>query len=103
MAQDFSDQVVARLRTLVPYWWGLFVTWLLSTATWLPEFAADFLNSEAALLFVSGVVGYLWYWLWNKVSPHIPDWLVRIAVGSTRKPTYAPSAKAIARDAGPES
>ncbi|KMM44849.1 hypothetical protein CWIS_13525 [Cellulomonas sp. A375-1] len=90
-----SDRAVATLRTAVPTLWGLIVTTLLGTlAGRLPDelyaIVERVLGSDGLLLLVVTLVVTAWYWLWRRVEDHIPLWLVRLALGSARTPSYAP-------------
>ncbi len=90
-----SERAVATLRTAVPTLWGLIVTALLGVlAGRLPDglyaTAERVLDSDALLLLVVTAVVTAWYWLWRRVEDHVPLWLVRLALGSARTPTYAP-------------
>lgn len=88
-----SDRAVALLRTAVPGLWAALVTTLLRiTSPHLPgdvgAALADLLRSELAVTFVVVLVLALWYWLWRKVERLVPDWLVRLVLGSARTPGY---------------
>lgn len=88
-----TDKIPAYLRTVVPAIWGTFVAWLLATFA-MPEDLATTLNSEEAALFVTAVVTWLailaWYALgrWLEKQRWIPQWLVRLIMGSSQTPTY---------------
>lgn len=89
-----SDRAVSYLRTFVPVWWGALVTLALAWATpHLPETVsaalADLLRSEAALALITALAIALWYWVWRRLEAHVPDWLVRIVLGSAQTPGYA--------------
>ncbi|MGN8245222.1 hypothetical protein ACTHAM_002341 [Cellulomonas soli] len=95
--RQLSDLVVALLRTAVPAWWGTVVTWLLATTlnylpTELGDALAVLLSSDVAVGLVVTVAIALWYLVWRWLSPRVPDWLVRLALGSVRTPSYAPAA-----------
>ncbi|WP_061960660.1 hypothetical protein [Demequina flava] len=83
-----SDAAIARLRTAVPAAWAVLVTWLLGTATWLPDFVGVWLSSEATVLAVVAAVTALWHWLWSRIGPHIPNWLEAIVMGHTGTASY---------------
>lgn len=90
-----SDRAVATLRTAVPAAWGTLVAYLLGLlAGHLPDelhaTLADMLASPAASALAVSAVIAAWYWLWRRVEDHIPLWLVRLALGSARTPSYAP-------------
>lgn len=101
-----SDRAVALLRTAVPGLWAALVTTLLRiTSPHLPgevgTALADLLRSELAVTFVVVLVLALWYWLWRRVEPLVPDWLVRLVLGSARTPGYAlPAAVVETSDGG---
>jgi len=92
---ELSDRVVALLRTAIPALWGTVVAWALARlAGVLPTDLADTLGSalqsEAAVAFVVLAAITAWYALWRWAEPHVPAWLVRLALGSARTPVYAP-------------
>ncbi|QIK82978.1 hypothetical protein [Sanguibacter sp. HDW7] len=89
-----SDRTVALLRTAVPGLWAALVTTLLRIIS--PHLPGDvgtalaaLLRSELALTLVVALVLALWYWLWRRIEHLVPDWLVRLALGSARTPGYA--------------
>lgn len=101
--RELSDRAVAILRTSVPVWWGSLVTWLLvSLATLLPaellEPLEELLRSEPAKALATVAVTLVWYLLWRWLAPRIPDWLLRLALGSTRTPVYPGTRDAIEFD-----
>ena len=88
-----SDRAVSYLRTIVPVLWGSIVATILRVISpHLPgdvgQALADFLASELALSLVTaaGIAG--WYWVWRRLERRIPDWLVRLVLGSARTPGY---------------
>lgn len=88
-----SDRAVSYLRTIIPGLWAAFVTTILRiTSPHLPgdvgTALADLLRSELAVTVVVVLVLALWYWLWRRVEPLVPDWLVRLVLGSARTPGY---------------
>jgi len=92
---EFATLVPAVLRTAVPSWWGALVAWLLALAVGrLPEeittALAALLDSEPARALAVAVVITAWYVVWRWLEPRTPDWLVRLALGSFRTPSYAP-------------
>ncbi|WP_182112877.1 hypothetical protein [Actinotalea sp. JY-7876] len=91
---ELSDRAVSYLRTFVPAWWGALVTLALAwISPHLPDTVstalADLLGSEAALALITAAAIALWYWAWRRLEAHLPDWLVRIVLGSARTPGYA--------------
>ena len=86
-----SDVVVSWIRTAVPAIWAAAVTWLLSAVDWLAP-ALEFLQLDPTSPgVVAGVVVVAiaaWHGIWRKIEPHVPDWLSRLALGSSRQPTY---------------
>lgn len=89
-----SDRAVSYLRTIVPVLWGSIVATILRVISpHLPgdvgQALADLLESELALSLVTaaGIAG--WYWVWRRLERRIPDWLVRLVLGSARTPGYA--------------
>lgn len=85
-----SDRAVSYLRTIVPTVWGALVVTVLP---YLPGAVgatfADVLSSELVLTLVVTVAIAAWYWLWRRLERHVPDWLVRLVLGSARTPGYA--------------
>lgn len=95
--RELSDRAVATLRTAVPGLWAACVTTLiawLSAQPWAPAdvvaWLADALGDDLAVALVVSAVLAAWYWLWRRLEPLVPAWLVRIVLGSARTPTYAP-------------
>lgn len=91
--REFSDAAIARIKTAVPAWWGAVVTWLLLQLTaHLPIEVlgplSDLLTSVPAQALVVAVAALLWHWLWGWLGRLVPDWLLRLAVGSTQTATY---------------
>lgn len=89
-----SDRVVSLLRTAVPSLWGSLVAWAAVALTgYLPEGVTaaviDALSSPYALSVVMAASIAAWYAAWRWMEPHLPSWLVRIALGSAQTPTYA--------------
>ncbi len=89
MTDTISDRVVARLRTFVPAVWGSALAWILVHATWLPEPITDFLQEDVVTVLFTGLVILGWYWLWQRIEPHLPPWLTRLLMGSNQTPTYS--------------
>lgn len=83
-----SDKVTAYLRTVVPAAWGSLVVWLVAQMPALPEPVIEWLNSEATIAVVTALAILGWYWLWRRVEGKIPDWLIRVVLGSAKSPTY---------------
>ncbi|MCL2453769.1 MAG: hypothetical protein FWD18_00475 [Micrococcales bacterium] len=87
---DTHQLVTGWLRTVVPGSWAAFIAWALSTEvlpTWLGDLVQD--HHVATTSVVVGLVLAVWYAAWRRIEPHVPDWLVRIALGSARPPMYA--------------
>lgn len=100
-----SDRAVSYLRTIVPVLWGSIVATILRVISpHLPgevgQALADFLASELALSLVTaaGIAG--WYWVWRRLERRIPDWLVRLVLGSARTPGYSLPAAVVQLDDG---
>lgn len=86
---NIEDYVVRQLRTVVPVLWGSLVSFIMQfVALDLidPVYAA--LSAQPVQFAVTAVVIWLWYWVWSRVSHHVPDWLVRLVLGSEKEPTY---------------
>lgn len=92
MTINLGDKVASLLRTAVPAAWGAIVTLLLGVTTKLPQEVADWLNSPLAISAVTSVVMVLWYALWRRLEPRIPDWLTTLVLGYAMAPTYQPVA-----------
>lgn len=91
-----SDFVTSWLRTVVPGLWSALVTallaWAVTSAPWLLDVFEALhidLESPATVVFVMGLVLAIWYALWRRIEPHVPDWLSRLAMGSAKMPLYA--------------
>ena len=103
-SSTLSDLAVSRLRTIVPVLWGTAVAALLRLVSpHLPgdigQGLADWLGSTDAIALVTAAAISLWYWLWRRLEPRIPDWLTRLALGSAVAPTYS-SVVAVVTPAG---
>lgn len=83
-----NDRIIARLRTAVPAAWGALITALVLHIPGTPEFIVDFLNSEATVIAVVGLVTLGWHWLWTRFSHLIPAWLETIVMGHVGEPVY---------------
>lgn len=90
-----SDLVTSWLRTVVPGLWSALVTallaWAAASAPWvLGAFDALHIDLESTTtaVWVMGVVLAVWYAVWRRVEPHVPDWLSRIVLGSAMQPAY---------------
>ncbi len=101
-----SDRAISYRRTVVPTLWGAVVATILRVLSpHLPgdvdQALADLLGSELALTLVHTVAIAAWYWLWRRLEHRIPDWVVRLVLGSSRAPGYALPAAAVV-DGTPE-
>lgn len=85
---NLSDRAVSYLRTAVPVLWGSLLGLLLPYVPWLPEAVAQWLSGEVVIGLVTGGVIVAWYWVWRKVEHLVPDWVVRVVLGSAQTPTY---------------
>lgn len=92
---NIGDYVASQLRTFVAWLWGLAVTAVLSVWTDIPAEVADWLNSDLTYAAIAGAVGYVWYSVWRKLEPRLPDWVTRITLGSAKAPTYDAALKAV--------
>jgi len=94
-----SDRVIAWLRTVVPAAWGSLIVWLVAQAPDLPEYVVAWLESEATVVLITSAAIGLWYIVWRQVEGKIPDWLIRLALGSSQAPSYtAPTVEAYVSD-----
>ena len=86
-----SDRAVSYLRTIVPIWWGALVAWALgqwpAVGDVLSAIGLD-PTSTVVVTLVTGLAVAAWYAAWRWLEPHIPAWLVRLALGSAATPTY---------------
>jgi hypothetical protein len=92
-----SDLVASWLRTVVP---GLYAAVLAPVLAWAAvhiPWVLDLLEllniDPTSAEFTAGVVLVVlagWYAAWRRLEPHIPDWLTRVVLGSSKAPTYAP-------------
>lgn len=77
------------LRTVVPYFWGLVVTWLITLLPVLAPLEEQLLGVETiALPILAAVLSATWYAFWRWLEPQLPDWLTRAVLGSAQTPTY---------------
>lgn len=83
-----NDAVIARLRTAVPAAWAAVVTALVANVPATPDIIVEWLNSEATVVAVIGLVTLGWHWLWSRVGPHVPDWLETVLMGHTGQAHY---------------
>lgn len=83
-----SDRVVSYLRTAVPAAWGWLLTQLVLVLPGTPGYVVDALSTPAAVGAVTAAVTLLWYVVWRRIEPHVPDWLSRLALGSALQPAY---------------
>lgn len=81
--------MTAILRTVVPYLWGLAVTWLITVLPVLAPLEADLLGyGTIAAAVLATVLSAAWYAFWRWLQPRLPDWLVRAVLGSAKTPIY---------------
>lgn len=98
------DLVTSWLRTTVPAIWGASVTaGLAAVEPHLPAWAATPLGaalgdeSTTLLVTVAAVAG--WHAAWRHLEARAPRWVVRLALGSARQPSYDDTATSSARHA----
>jgi hypothetical protein len=89
MKKELSDGVIARLRTVVPILWASLVAWIITVVA-VPDAVVDYLSHPITVAFVVAGATALWHRAWQWVSPRVPDWAVRVFMGSAKMPTYAP-------------
>lgn len=78
------------LRTVVPYFWGLFIGWLLTLVPILQPLEEQLLGmADFALPILIAVISAAWYAFWRWLEPRLPDWLTRAVLGSAKAPEYA--------------
>jgi len=80
-----SDQLTAWLRTVVPAAWSALVAYLVTAGA--PEWLTQPLGAAGDVLVVPVVLGAV-YALLRAVEPHLPAWLTRLLLGSTKPPVY---------------
>lgn len=90
-----GDLVTSWLRTTVPTLWGATVSAALAAVT--PHLPADlsqpleaWLSSDSTTLVVAVGAVAAWHATWRLLERRAPRWLVRLALGSPRTPSYAP-------------
>lgn len=77
------------LRTVVPYAWGLVVTWLITLLPVLAPLEDQLLGlATIALPILAAVLSASWYAFWRWLEPKLPIWLTRAVLGSAKAPTY---------------
>jgi hypothetical protein len=99
-----NDLVTSWLRTTVPAIWGASVTaGLAAVEPHLPAWASTPLGAALAdesttlLVTVAAVAG--WHAAWRHLEARVPRWLVRLALGSPRQPSYDDTATSSTRRA----
>ena len=86
-----SDYLVSILRTLIPTLWGSVIAWLISLAPVLDSVRDEL---EGLGLVLAAVCIAVYYAIVRVVEPHIPGWLARVLLGSSRSPgLYASEAQ----------
>lgn len=83
---NISDKAVSYLRTIVPGLWAAAITWLVTQFPGIPEGLSTWLSDQTGAVVVLALA--LWYVIWRKLEPVIPDWLTKIVLGSSLAPTY---------------
>ena len=90
-----GDLMTSWLRTTVPTLWGATVTAGLAAAgphlpAWAAGPLAGALGDESTALLVTVTTVALWHAVWRRTETHVPRWVARAALGSSRRPTYPP-------------
>ena len=81
--------LTSLLRTIVPYAWGLAVTWLITLLPVLEPLQDQLLGlATIALPILAAVLSAAWYAFWRWLEPRLPDWLTRAVLGSAKTPVY---------------
>lgn len=81
--------LTSLLRTIVPYVWGLVVTWLITLLPVLAPLQDQLLGlATIALPILAAVLSAAWYAFWRWLEPRLPDWLTRAVLGSAKAPVY---------------
>lgn len=90
-----SDLVASWLRTVVPGLWsaviGSALAWLAVHAPWALDLLEALNIDPESAAFTAGVVTLtlaVWYAVWRRLEPRIPDWLTRLVLGSKLTPAY---------------
>lgn len=83
---NISDKAVSYLRTIVPGLWAAAITWLVTQFPGIPEGLSTWLSDQTGAVVVLSLA--LWYVIWRKLEPLIPDWLTKIVLGSSLAPMY---------------
>ncbi len=79
------------LRTIVPALWGSVIGWLLSIVPALEPVREQLLGlGDLATPIIGAVLIGAWFAFWRWLQPRLPDWLVRILLGSAKTPVYEP-------------
>lgn len=79
------------LRTVVPALWGSFIGWLLTLLPVLEPHRAEFLlYGDLMVPILASVIIGGWFAFWRWLQPRLPDWLVRVTLGSAKLPVYVP-------------
>jgi hypothetical protein len=81
--------MTAILRTVVPYFWGIVVAWLITVVPVLAPLETDLLGYGTLIAIVlTAVFSAAWYAFWRWLEPRLPAWLVRAVLGSSKTPIY---------------
>ncbi|AYN58097.1 hypothetical protein PBI_JUDY_27 [Arthrobacter phage Judy] len=81
--------LTSLLRTVVPYAWGIVVTWLITVLPVLAPLENQLLGlATLALPILAAVISAAWYAFWRWLEPRLPVWLTRAVLGSAKTPVY---------------
>lgn len=80
-----NEKVTAWVRTVVPGLWAALVTWLVTLG--LPTGIADVLAGGEEFVVAVALAGV--YAGLRALEPHVPAWLAKILLGSTKQPVYS--------------
>lgn len=91
--ETLRELVPSLLRTGVPSLWGVALAHIATFLTGrLPESIAEplleLLSSGAVEKVLVAVCILAWYLAWRRFERLVPDWLVRIVLGSAAAPVY---------------
>lgn len=97
--ETLRELVPSLLRTGVPSLWGVALAHIATFLTGrLPESIAEplleLLSSGAVEKVLVAVCILAWYLAWRRFERLVPDWLVRIVLGSAAAPVYPDHAPA---------
>lgn len=85
---NVRDIGVSIIRTFVPAFWGMALTWLVTQVPALEPVLNQSGMTGLGAVIAATLIG-LWYALFRSIESKLPVWLTVLVLGSNRPPTYA--------------